>query len=101
MARKRIPDKIRQKVIRDYEAGKPKARIADAYGISTTSVTRIVKEEGPKGMEPGSSVKQPPSKEAPSPEMQQKISETERRISELEKKILYYESKKRGGGTRA
>ncbi len=99
MARKRIPDKIRLKVTRDYEAGKPKTRIAGAYGISTTSVTRIVKEERSKSAEPGTDVKQPPSKEAPSPEVQQKISEAERRINELEKKILYYHSKKRGVGT--
>lgn len=101
MARKRIPDKIRQKVIRDHEAGKPKTRIAGAYGISTTSVTRIVKEGRPKSTGPGPDVKQPSSKKAPSPEVQQKVSEIERRINELEKKILYYDSKKRGVGTRA
>lgn len=101
MARKRIPDRTRQKVIRDYKAGKPKARIADAYGISTTSVTRIVNEDEPKGAAVVPDVKEAPPREAPSPEGQQKISEVERRINELEKKILYYESKKRGGGTRA
>ncbi|MGM0665648.1 MAG: helix-turn-helix domain-containing protein [Thermodesulfobacteriota bacterium] len=101
MARKRIPDKIRQKVIRDYEAGKPKTRIADAYGISTTSVTRIVKEGGSNSTEPGPGVKAVPSKEAPSPEGQKKLSEVERRINELEKKILYYDSKKKGLGSRA
>ncbi len=101
MARKRIPDKIRQKVIRDYNGGKPKTRIASAYGISTTSVTRIVREQGSRDeMQPATGGKEGSSKEAPSPETQQKSSDAERRINDLEKKILYLESKKKGAGAR-
>jgi transposase len=90
MARKRIPDKTREKVLKDYNRGKPKSRIADAYGISTTSVTRIIKEKEAEGVKT----------EAPAPAGQrQKLSDAERRAKELEMRIVYMDSRNRGKGT--
>ncbi len=95
MPRPRIPDEIRRKVAEDFQTGLSKKKIADTYGISPTSVTRIVKE---KTSAPAKA--HPAPKKAPSPEMQQKLTEIERRIRDLEEKIRYFEARKQGKGTR-
>jgi len=95
MARKRISDETRRKVAGDCEAGLSKKKVAEKHGISVTSVTRIVKEQG--GGEPAP---RPPRKEPESPEVQRKLSEIDRRVRDLEEKILYLEARKQGRGTR-
>jgi len=97
MAVKRISDDVRRKVAEAYAEGRTRKNIAETYGISPTSVSRIVKERGavPRG----------PAKPAPktvqSPEKQRKQVEMERRVRELEEKILYFGARKQGKGTRA
>ena len=97
MAVKRISDDVRRKVAEAYAEGRTRKNIAETYGISPTSVSRIVKERG--------AVLQSPAKPAPktvqSPEMQRKQVEMERRVRELEEKILYFGARKQGKGTRA
>jgi transposase len=95
MARKRISDETRRNVAEDVKAGLSKKKAAEKHGISVTSVTRIVKEQGV-----GSTPPQPSRKETRPPEMQQKLTEIERRIRDLEEKILYLEARKQGRGTR-
>ena len=97
MAGKRISDDVRQKVAKAYEEGQPRKKIAETYGISPTSVSRIVRE---KGAAPQVRPK-PAPKTALSPEMLRKLADMERRVKELEEKILYFEARKQGKGTRA
>jgi transposase len=96
MARKRISDETRRKVAEDGKAGLSKKEVAEKYGISVTSVGRIVKEQAGKSPSP-----EPARKEPKPPEMKQKLSEIEQRIRDLEEKILYLEARKQGKGTRA
>ena len=96
MARKRISDETRRKVAEDCKAGLSKKKVAEKHGISVTSVTRIVKEQGGEGPPP-----KPAVKASKPPEVKQKLSEIERRIRDLEEKILYLEARKQGKGTRA
>ncbi|MCF8061108.1 MAG: helix-turn-helix domain-containing protein [Deltaproteobacteria bacterium] len=95
MARKRISDATRRKVVEDCEAGLSKKKVAEKHGISVTSVTRIVKEQGG-----GSPAPEPARKEPDTPDVQKKLSDVERRIRDLEEKILYLEARKQGKGTR-
>jgi transposase-like protein len=100
MARKRISDETRRKVAEDCESGLSKTKVAEKHGISVSSVTRIVKEQGAVSKPPEPARKEPARKETETPEMQRKLSEIDRRIQELEKKILYLEARKQGRGTR-
>jgi transposase len=88
---KKIPEEIRQKVMETHYTGLSNNKIAAQFGISATSVARILKEKTLQ-----KAAKERPSKEPRSPEVQKKIAEIERRIADLEKKILYYELKKKG-----
>ena len=94
---KRIPERVRREVVKAYDEGLSKKRIADRFGISSSSVTRIVKEKGSSNPEGGNDS----PAQTDSPEVRKKIAEVERRIEALERKILYYRSRKKGLGTRA
>ncbi len=84
MARKKIDEKIRQKVIEAQASGLPMRKIAKEFGVGLSSVHRIIKEKGPEKVQ----------KKMSKAERLKKIEAIERRIAELEKKILDLESKK-------
>jgi len=89
MARKKIDETIRQKVIKAEASGLPMRKIAKEYGVSLSSVSRIVKEEGvPKAQ-------QKVIAEKDRAERKKRIQELEKRIAELEKKIFGIEARKR------
>ena len=89
MARKKIDETIRQKVIKAQASGLPMRKIAKEYGVSLSSVSRIVKEEGvPKAQ-------QEVIPEKDRTERKKRIQELEKRIAELEKKIFEIEASKR------
>ncbi len=89
MARKKIDEAIRQKVIKAQERGLPMRQIASEYGVSLSSVSRIVKEEGA----PGAVKEAQLDKERE--ERKKRIAQIEKRITELEQKIRELESKKK------
>jgi polyhydroxyalkanoate synthesis regulator phasin len=84
MARKKIDEKTRQRIIEAYESGLPMRKIAQECSVGLSSVHRIVKEKGPQKVQKGMS----------KAERLKKIAEIERRIAELEQKILDLEAKK-------
>jgi transposase len=84
MARKKINEEIRQKVIEAHGSGLPMRRIAKEFGVGLSSVHRIVKEKGPEKVQ----------KKTSKAERLKKIADIERRIADLEKKILDLETKK-------
>lgn len=89
MSRKKIDDSIKRKVIQDYDDGVSRIKIAEKYGISRSSVGRIVKNSIQKrGAE-----KEEPDKDRR--ERQRKIEDLEKRIIELEKKILEMENRRK------
>lgn len=89
MAQKKIDETIRQKVIKAEASGLPMRKIAKEYGVSLSSVSRIVKEEGvPKAQ-------QEVIAEKDRAERKKRIVELEKRIAELEKKIFEIEASKR------
>ena len=87
MGGKKIDETMKQGVISDHKNGVFRKKIAEKFGISLSSVSRIIKEN-----------RLPPSKETIEPrektERQKKIEELERRIAQLEKKILERKDKK-------
>jgi DNA-binding transcriptional MerR regulator len=87
MARKKIDESIRKKVLADHAAGLPMRKIAKDQGVSLSSVSRIVKEQGEPG---GKKTKGAPMSDA---EKRKKIAELEKKIAELEKKIADIEAK--------
>ena len=89
MSTKKIDDSIKQKVIKDYDDGLSMAKIAEKYGISRSSVGRIVKSRTLK------QDKQSPEPVKDSRERQRKIEDLEKRILQLEKKILEMEQRRR------
>jgi len=89
MPGKKIDEKIKQNVIKAYENGVPKKKIAEQFGISLSSVGRMVKKKVPKY---GHEKKDKPNVKT---ERQKKIEGLERRIAELEKKIIEFEAKKK------
>jgi len=89
MSRKKIEDSIKRKVIRDYDTGLSMGKIAKKYGISRSSVGRIVKSKTLK------QDKQHPEPARDNRERQRKIEDLEKRILELEKKILELEQRRR------
>ena len=89
MARKRINESIRKKVLAAYADGLPMRKIAKEHGVSLSSVSRIVKEQGPKGAKKAKATKMSDA------ERKKKIAELEKKIAELEKKILEIEAKYR------
>jgi len=88
MPGKQIDEKVKQNVIKAYANGVPRKKIAEQFGISLSSVGRIVKKKVPKHSH---QKKMEPAKT----ERQKRIEDLERRIAELEKKILEFEADKK------
>jgi len=89
MARKKINETTRQKVIKAHTNGQSMRKIAKEFGVGLASVHRIVKEkELQKGQKKGA------TKEV-NIERQKRIQALEKRIAELEKKIINLGAKKR------
>ncbi|MFZ0449333.1 MAG: helix-turn-helix domain-containing protein [Desulfatiglandaceae bacterium] len=88
MARKRIDADMRQKVLEVHATGLSMRKIAERFGISATSVGRIIREKSN-----GQSVKKNGKSRAGNAIMQKKILDLERRLAELETKILEYEAR--------
>lgn len=89
MARKKIDETIKQRVIEAYSSGQPMRKIAKEFGVGLSSVHRIVKEEGTQEVP-----KEITEKKAKT-ERQKRIESLERKIAELESKILDLEAKKK------
>ncbi len=87
MARKRIDESIRKKVLAAYGRGLPMRKIAKEQGVSLSSVSRIVKEQGAGVAKKAKATKMSDA------ERRKKIAELEKKIAELEKKILDIEAK--------
>ncbi len=81
MVRKKIDESVKQKVIEARASGLSPKKIADQFGISTTSVGRIIKDKGPL---------ETAGKQT---DRQRRIEAVEKRIAQLEKKILDLEAK--------
>jgi transposase len=94
MAKQKIDEETRQKVCTAHASGIPMRKIAKEYGISLSSVSRVVNEKSPQKIQ---SVPKKPAKKAKSKktERQKKIEELERKIAELEKKVLEVEDKRK------
>jgi len=89
MARKKINETTRQKVINAHANGQSMRKIAKEFGVGLASVHRIVKEkELQKGQKKG-------AKKEVNIERQKRIQALEKRIAELEKKITNLGVKKR------
>jgi transposase len=89
MPRKKIDEKTKQEIIKACENGTARNKIAERFGVSLSSVSRIVKEKLPehsheKKTETGTKT-----------ERQKRIEDLEIRIIELEIKILEYEARKK------
>ena len=90
MAKKKIDETTKQEVIKAQANGVSRKKIAEKYGISLSSVSRIVKREGQQhSQEKGIQTKG-------KTERQKRIEDLERRIAILDKKILELEAQKRG-----
>ena len=89
MARKKIDEKIKQKVVEARAVGRPVSKIAEEFGVSVSSVRRIVKDRSPKTGEEETIQKRIKTAR------QKRIENLERRIFELEKKILEMEARRR------
>ena len=89
MAGKRIDNITRQKIKEAHARGLSMRKIAREFGIGSSSVDRIVKEEGPQN------VQNAETKKTGKTERQLKIEALERRIDELEKKVLGLKAKKK------
>ncbi|MBW1690350.1 MAG: hypothetical protein JRI71_05585 [Deltaproteobacteria bacterium] len=87
MARKRIDESIRKKVLAAHARGLPMRKIAKEEKVSLSSVSRIVKEQGPRVAKKATGTKMSDA------EKRKKIAELEKKIAELEKKILDIEAK--------
>jgi transposase len=89
MPRKKIDEKTKQDVIRAYENGISRKKIAERFGISLSSVGRIIKEKVPKqSLEKNNETDRKTAR-------QKKIEDLERRIAELERAVLEFEAKKK------
>jgi transposase len=88
MAKKKIDETTKQKVIEAHATGLPMRKIAKEFGVSLSSVHRVVKE---KGLEKG---QKKIIKKKDETEKQKRIAELEKKIAELENKILALEPKK-------
>jgi transposase len=89
MARKKIEERVRRKVLDAHSRGLPMRKIAKECNVSLSSVSRIVKEKGVQKVQ-----KEIPDKKFEA-ERQKKIAELEGKIAELERKILAMEAKKK------
>ena len=89
MPGKKIDEKIRQDVIKAYENGVSRKKIAERFGVSLSSVGRIVKKKVPKHSHENKTETDTKT------ERQKRIEDLERRINELEKKVLEFEANKK------
>ena len=89
MPRKIIDEKTKQDVIQTYENGIPRKKIAEEFGISLSSVGRIVRNKATTQSHEKKTV--PDIKT----EKQKRIEDLERKIAEVEKKILKFEAYKK------
>jgi DNA invertase Pin-like site-specific DNA recombinase len=89
MPRAKIDEKTKQDVIKAYETGITRREIAERFGISLSSVGRIVKKQV---SEPSHTTK---TQRDTKMERQKRIEDLEKRIAEVEKKILAFEAKKK------
>ena len=89
MARRKIDETTRQKVIKAHKSGKSMRTIAKEFDVGLASVHRIVKDK-----ELQKSPKKAAAKKVDT-ERQKRIQALEERIAELEKKIAKIGSKKR------
>ena len=88
MAQKRIDETAKKKIAEAHKKGTSMRKIASEFGVSLSSVHRIVKENSSqKGQAPaiGKDDKE---------ERKKRIEKLEKRIKELEKKIQDIEAKK-------
>lgn len=93
MGGKRIDESVKRKVREAHGSGLSRKEIAKRFGISPTSVSRIVKETS------AAKISEKPVEPTSAPEQEErdkKIEEIERRILDLEKRSLYWHYKKRG-----
>lgn len=89
MAGKRIDDITRHKIKEAHARGLSMRQIAREFGIGSSSVDRIVKEEDPQNVQNAETEKMGKT------ERQLKIEALEKRIDELEKKVLGLKAKKK------
>jgi len=89
MARKTIDESVKKQISESHAKGNPMRKIAREFGISLSSVHRIVTGETAKT--PKSKVSKSRDKE----ERKKKIAELEKKIAALEKKIQEIEESKR------
>jgi transposase len=89
MARKKINETTRQKVIEAHKSGQSMRKIAKEFGVGLASVHRIVKEKELQKVPKKGATKKVDA------ERQKRIQALEERIAELEKKIAKIGSKKR------
>jgi len=89
MARKKINETTRQKVIKAHANGQSMRKIAKEFGVGLASVHRIVKEKELQKSQKGG------AKKEVNIERQKRIQALEKRIAELEKKITNLGVKKR------
>lgn len=88
MPRKKIDEAIRRKVLEAHASGLPMRTIAKEHGVSLSSVSRIVKEEGlPKAQQEAAADRE-------KMERKKRIEELENKIAELERKIRTLETRK-------
>ncbi len=90
MAGKRIEADTRKKVLEASATGLSMRKIAERFGISATSVGRIIRETSNR-----KSAEKKETHKDRNTILQKKLSDIERRLAELEKKILEYEARKR------
>jgi predicted transcriptional regulator len=88
MGGKKIDETVKQGVISDHKNRVSRKKIAEKFGISLSSVSKIVKEKHPQLSE--KEVIQTKVKTR----RQMKIEALERRITKLERKILERETRK-------
>lgn len=88
MARKKINETTKQKVIKAHASGQSMRKIAKEFGVGLSSVHRIVKE---KDLQKG---QKKITKKKGNIERKKRIEELEKRIAELENKIFALDSKK-------
>jgi IS30 family transposase len=89
MARKIIDENVKKKISEAHANGEPMRKIAKEFGVSVSSVHRIVKGETAETSR--KTVVKTSAKE----ERKKRIKELEKKISRLEKKILEIENSKK------
>ena len=81
MARKKIDDSLKKEIVNAHKEGLTQKKIAEKFGISSTSVSRIIKSRA-------SGIKMQKGKKSKNKsERLQRIEAVEKRILQLEKRI--------------